>query len=71
VGADQIAAQCEWCFYTDVHARTEWDTPDAMALAANAINARKSDMVISGGDFDYRWIFNLLIIRSLPGGMPT
>ena len=37
-------------FYTDVHARTEWDTPDAMALAANAINARKSDMVISGGD---------------------
>jgi len=38
------------CFYTDVHARTEWDTPNAMARAADAINARKSDMVMAGGD---------------------
>ncbi len=37
-------------FYTDVHARTEWKTPAAMAQAANAINAQKSDMVIAGGD---------------------
>jgi 3',5'-cyclic AMP phosphodiesterase CpdA len=37
-------------FYTDVHARTEWDTPTAMALAANAINAQKPDLVIAGGD---------------------
>jgi len=37
-------------FYTDVHARTEWNTPEAMALAADVINARKSDIVISGGD---------------------
>lgn len=37
-------------FYTDVHARTEWDTPDAMALAADAINDRKADLVIAGGD---------------------
>ena len=37
-------------FYTDVHARTEWDTPKAMALAADAINSRKSDIVVAGGD---------------------
>ena len=37
-------------FYTDVHARTEWDTPSAMAMAADAINARKTDLVIAGGD---------------------
>ncbi|MBT8368860.1 MAG: metallophosphoesterase, partial [Deltaproteobacteria bacterium] len=37
-------------FYTDVHARTEWNTPDAMALAADAINAQKADLVIAGGD---------------------
>ena len=37
-------------FYTDVHARTEWDTPVAMARAAEAINAVQPDFVISGGD---------------------
>jgi 3',5'-cyclic AMP phosphodiesterase CpdA len=37
-------------FYTDVHARTEWDTPAAMALAADAINARNHDIIIAGGD---------------------
>jgi 3',5'-cyclic AMP phosphodiesterase CpdA len=37
-------------FYTDVHARTEWDTPVAMAQAADAINAQKPDLVIAGGD---------------------
>ena len=37
-------------FFTDVHARTEWDTPEAMALAADAINAQKADLVIAGGD---------------------
>lgn len=37
-------------FYTDVHARTEWETPRAMALAANAINAEKADLIIAGGD---------------------
>lgn len=37
-------------FYTDVHARTEWDTPTAMARAADAINARKADLAIAGGD---------------------
>jgi 3',5'-cyclic AMP phosphodiesterase CpdA len=37
-------------FYTDVHARTEWETPKAMSLAANTINAKKADVVIAGGD---------------------
>ena len=37
-------------FYTDVHARTEWDTPLAMARAADAINAQQPDFVITGGD---------------------
>ena len=37
-------------FYTDVHARTEWDTPLAMARAADAINAAQPDFVIGGGD---------------------
>lgn len=37
-------------FYTDVHARTEWDTPVALARAARAINAVQPDFVIGGGD---------------------
>ncbi len=38
-------------FYTDVHARTEWNTPDALVLTANSINAQKPDLVIGGGDY--------------------
>ncbi|NLG36338.1 MAG: metallophosphoesterase [Lentisphaerae bacterium] len=37
-------------FFTDIHTRTEWDTPDALQMAAGAINARKADVVICGGD---------------------
>jgi 3',5'-cyclic-AMP phosphodiesterase len=37
-------------FYTDVHTRTEWGVPDAIARAAAAINAQKPDMIIAGGD---------------------
>ena len=37
-------------FYTDVHARTEWETPAAMEKAAHAINSQKADLVIAGGD---------------------
>ncbi len=48
LGAD--AGSVRLAFYTDVHARTEWETPAAMAQAANAINGRKSDMVVIGGD---------------------
>jgi 3',5'-cyclic AMP phosphodiesterase CpdA len=37
-------------FFTDIHARVEWDTPIAMELAAEKINAQKADLVICGGD---------------------
>ena len=42
--------QLRLVFYTDVHARTEWDTSVAMERAALAINAQKPDLVIAGGD---------------------
>jgi 3',5'-cyclic-AMP phosphodiesterase len=38
-------------FFTDVHARTEWDTPKALQQAAAAINAQRPDIVIGGGDY--------------------
>ncbi len=37
-------------FYSDVHARTEWGTPEALALATQAINATKPDLVVACGD---------------------
>lgn len=37
-------------FFTDVHARTEWDTPRALAQAARAVNAQTPDLVVAGGD---------------------
>lgn len=37
-------------FCTDIHTRTEWGTPDALAMAARAINDRKADAVLCGGD---------------------
>jgi 3',5'-cyclic AMP phosphodiesterase CpdA len=37
-------------FYSDVHARAEWDTPTALMMAVRAINAQKPDLVIGGGD---------------------
>jgi 3',5'-cyclic AMP phosphodiesterase CpdA len=37
-------------FYSDVHARTEWETPTALLTAADAINAQKADLVLGGGD---------------------
>ncbi len=38
-------------FFTDVHTRTEWDTPKALEKAAAAINAENPDLVIGGGDY--------------------
>lgn len=37
-------------FFTDVHARTEWDTPAALELAAAAMNREAADVVVAGGD---------------------
>ncbi len=38
-------------FYTDVHARKEWDTPKALAMAAESINVSRPDIVFGGGDY--------------------
>ena len=37
-------------FMTDIHARTEWGTPQALEQAAAAINAENPDLVVAGGD---------------------
>jgi len=37
-------------FYTDVHARTEWQTPQAMAQAAAGINTHHAELIVAGGD---------------------
>ncbi|MGI9430712.1 MAG: metallophosphoesterase family protein [Myxococcota bacterium] len=37
-------------FYTDVHARTEWETPVALDRVRDAINAEQPDLVIATGD---------------------
>lgn len=37
-------------FFTDIHARVEWETPIAMELAADLINREKADVLICGGD---------------------
>ena len=37
-------------FYADVHARVEWETPRALAMAAAAINAHRPELVVAGGD---------------------
>ncbi|MBK18240.1 MAG: hypothetical protein CMM52_05320 [Rhodospirillaceae bacterium] len=42
--------QLRFAFFTDVHARTEWETPVALAKAAKSINTQKPDLVIAGGD---------------------
>jgi 3',5'-cyclic AMP phosphodiesterase CpdA len=37
-------------FFTDVHARVEWDTPLALKRAAHAMNQHKADLILAGGD---------------------
>ena len=44
------AGSLRFVYFTDVHARTEWGTPDALAMAAESINNQKADLVICGGD---------------------
>lgn len=49
-GKAAAARPLRMVFYTDVHARTEWETPRALRKAAKAINAAEPDLVIGGGD---------------------
>jgi len=44
------AKPIRFAYFTDVHARTEWDTPVAMARMVAALNAQRPDFVIAGGD---------------------
>lgn len=37
-------------YFTDIHARVEWDTPEAMARCADRIREQAADLVICGGD---------------------
>jgi 3',5'-cyclic-AMP phosphodiesterase len=37
-------------FFTDIHARVEWETPEAMASAAKQMNEQRADVAICGGD---------------------
>ncbi len=64
-------------FYTDVHARAEWDTPLALREAAAQINGLTPDAILCGGDLvtdgfqaapggvDARWEVYLDMHRSL------
>jgi len=47
-GSDK--GQLRIIFFTDVHARKEWDTPRALQMATQSINSQKADIVIAGGD---------------------
>ncbi len=37
-------------FFTDIHTRVEWETPEALRLAARRINEQRADLVLCGGD---------------------
>ncbi len=37
-------------YYTDIHARKEWDTPEAMMTAARKMSGEHADLVLCGGD---------------------
>ena len=49
-GGAPAEPQLRLVFYTDVHARTEWETPVALAQVRDAINAEQPDLVIATGD---------------------
>lgn len=44
------AGDLRFVYYTDIHARLEWDTPLALRQAADLINAQRTDVVLCGGD---------------------
>ncbi len=49
-GAETNEPSLRFVFMTDLHARTEWETPAALAQAAAAINEETPDLVVVGGD---------------------
>jgi 3',5'-cyclic AMP phosphodiesterase CpdA len=71
------AGKLRFAFFTDVHARTEWQTPLGMMAAAEAINARNPELIVAGGDLitdgfqsgakvvEHRWDAYLEMHRSM------
>ena len=47
------AGNLRLAFFTDVHALPEWGAPEALSLAAEAINNRRPELAIGGGDLIY------------------
>lgn len=47
------AGRLRLVFFADSHVVNDWGAPDAMALAAAAINARRPELVVGGGDLIY------------------
>ena len=47
------AGRLRLAFFTDVHATPEWGAPEALDIAAAAINRRRPELVIGGGDLIY------------------
>jgi 3',5'-cyclic AMP phosphodiesterase CpdA len=45
-----LSRPLRFVFYTDIHARVEWGTPEAMALAAAKINEQGAELILCGGD---------------------
>lgn len=50
VGCASSEPSLRLVFYSDVHARTEWETPLALERVRDAINAEQPDLVIATGD---------------------
>ncbi len=48
--AEGPASPLRIAFFTDIHARVEWDTPEAMARCAELIKKQAADLVLCGGD---------------------
>ncbi|NCC52677.1 MAG: hypothetical protein EOM20_15865 [Spartobacteria bacterium] len=48
--AEREATSLDFVFFTDVHARPQWDTPEALRKAARVINDCHPAFVIAGGD---------------------
>jgi Icc protein len=48
--AEGPATPLRIAYFTDIHARVEWETPEAMARCADRIKEQAADLVICGGD---------------------
>jgi len=48
--SSSTAGSLKVIYYTDIHARVEWGTPEAMQMAASAMNTHQADVVLCGGD---------------------